>query len=522
MQNLACSILQKLTGRKHKVSVKVGRLSCKNKKSCYCLRKILLEKCTFTVSKFIQKNMAMKKIFLFLATSSIALSSFAQERAAISVSASTIEPTTSSIDVVRGRDLSPYLESVRNKTTGPTTRWYSYGGYFAEIMGAGSVQGDDLFLWNDTLAQLRYRDVASGPIYYAHNKFVSMGGVFHPQSESSFNRADVYSGAMKIDTTNAYVIDSINLTGYYVLNPAKSSIKDTLIITLVYGSTSVSGDGIYKNWFKGTVPGNYGLASTDSLVCANMFYDSITNTASDPGGRELTWKFVLSNANYGDTLSNGLFSKSIPVNGTTGFAVPANNMAGVSISFKSGDPAFVPHDSVVSSVGIRYNSWRPLIYYAGTSTAVSFPPYSKTDMNCGQFKRLPNSENGWTDSYIPQYAWSSTGGASFLQHATVDFHVKCPTCATVSVPAVQNPVSNVTAFPSPANDKLNVVYTSSSAITGTVTLTNAIGQVVATEAFSNTTNGKSVFNTANLADGMYIYTINANGVRSTGRVAIAH
>ena len=53
-----------------------------------------------------------------------------------------------------------------------------------------------------------------------------------------------------------------------------------------------------------------------------------------------------------------------------------------------------------------------------------------------------------------------------------------------------------------------------------VTLSNALGQTVAVQKFNGVTKGRAVFNTGNLAPGVYMYTVTADGKRMSGRVAI--
>jgi hypothetical protein len=49
-----------------------------------------------------------------------------------------------------------------------------------------------------------------------------------------------------------------------------------------------------------------------------------------------------------------------------------------------------------------------------------------------------------------------------------------------------------------------------------------LGQVVATKHMVAGKEGVAVFNTNNLADGLYTYSVSANGERSTGRISVAH
>ena len=79
-------------------------------------------------------------------------------------------------------------------------------------------------------------------------------------------------------------------------------------------------------------------------------------------------------------------------------------------------------------------------------------------------------------------------------------------------------ISNVNPYPNPATSQLNVAFGADT--TATVTLTNMVGQVVATQ---HGVTGKATFNVADLAPGMYIYTIETNGAQvATGHVVVAH
>jgi len=92
----------------------------------------------------------------------------------------------------------------------------------------------------------------------------------------------------------------------------------------------------------------------------------------------------------------------------------------------------------------------------------------------------------------------------------------------VSVTNVNNNLTGVNAFPNPSSSSLNVTYNLATATDVTVTLTNTIGQVVATQNIANASSGNATFNTAALPAGVYAYTVSANGERSTGKVVVAH
>jgi len=216
----------------------------------------------------------------------------------------------------------------------------------------------------------------------------------------------------------------------------------------------------------------------------------------------------------------------------TPMSVAAQNIVGITLTFKSGDPSFpttLPGDTVLNNNGVnnyyKYNAFRPYVYYrttGSTSSTPIFAIYDKFDRNIGTFKNLPNSSNGWTDRYIPLWAWSASGGTpSSLQYLYADVHIMCPTCI-VGVEDINQNKSAVSAYPNPAGNELNILFKMPDVSNVSVSLINMVGQTVATQNIGKVSNGKAVFNTADLPAGMYIYTLNSNGVRSSGHIAIAH
>lgn len=182
----------------------------------------------------------------------------------------------------------------------------------------------------------------------------------------------------------------------------------------------------------------------------------------------------------------------------------------------------------------EYNVWRPLITYysdAGGTTA-QWAPYLETatpgpaDHNIGLWKSLPSFKNGWDTVYVPMWAWSSNGGvASSLQYPFINWHITCPTCnLIVSTTNVNNTaaISSINAVPNPANNQASIVFSLAQASDVSVSLTNVVGQIVATQEIANTSNGRATFNTTNLPSGVYVYTISANGEKATGRIVVAH
>ena len=468
----------------------------------------------------------MKKLFLLLASGSIAFTSFAQERVANMCSTFT-DSKANAINVsqtLRAQDRNK-LQTAERKTTVGGSRWYNYTDVFdtTTIVGGGHLNATFLPLWNDTAGQINY---TSG---LGHNTMVSMGNVLHPQAR--FNDSVIggevspFVGSMKITNSDSYTVDSIAIFGLYGFNPAKTSVKDTLRLSFTHGNGSGSSD-IYVSGL--AAGGHYG-----AINFANFGYDSVKNRADTNGVNALNVQdIVLTSADWGDTSSNGIFGIVVKLN--TPVVALATEMVGVSLSFKSGDPAFVNNDTLLTNHNpgfYRYNMFRPFIVYSstgGTTPSAVYPPFSTTDHNEGVYKTLPNFKNGWQDDYIPMWAWGGTGsnGATY-QYPDLSFHVTCTTCGTVTYTdhtSVKNYNANmtVTAVPNPAQDVVNISYSQSVASDVAITLTNMVGQVVDAKNVSNTAAGKVTFNVANLANGVYMYSLVSNGSRATGRILVSH
>ena len=462
----------------------------------------------------------MKKLLLLLSMGSIVLSAQAQEKKAgtgkFEVGAMATKVASSNTAKINDIKEHARLRTAANKSTAITSRWYNYGVTMDTMLRYG-ISGNVMALavnniWWDTSGVLVY---TSGP---ANNTMVSMGQAFHPQATNSFNNPNYHAGEMMLTNSEAYKIDSLVLWGDYVFNPAKLSVVDTMVVTLTQGSVTVTGDDIFFGWFTdATLVANYGAPAGQRVVFALMGYDSTTNTGA--GTSAYTMKFPLKDATHPtpwyDTTSGGLWFREVAL--PAAYNVTAGNMVGVAISFKSGDASFITNDTLNG----EYNRVRPLLAFAENSAGDAvYPPYDSTDFNSGQYKTLPNFENGWGDVYVPMYAWTSGGNASVLQHSYTDIHVVCSSCTkVVNVNEVVKNISDVKAFPNPAENEVNIAFDLKNAANATVTLTNTLGQVVATQVSNS---GRASFSTSALPAGVYIYAISANGEVATGRFTVAH
>ncbi len=463
----------------------------------------------------------MKKLLLVLASGAFVLATNAQERVL------TVDYTPQETPI----DFMSIKQSLRKNTsssenmlkTTAAPRWYSFVHYFdtSEFEVGSSIAFNSPYLWKDSMGVMAYSDGSGGTVWQ-HNTMVSLSLSIDP-SFSGFNSPYYYNGAMEITPTDPYIVDSIRFFGRYGFNPANTYV-DTLRVAFVYGDGGSTSDIQEISTTNPAVLTRYGV--TGSMAYYRMGFDTVTVTAS--GTTRIIKDILLDNTGaspaWGDTSSNGVYMGSV---GFSDVSVPAGNMIGASVTFISGSPTFTPHDTVFgSSIGYKHNMFRPFVAFKGTSSSPLWNTYDATNKNTGSFKTLPDTAHGWGGVYTPQWFWSAGSGstASMLQYPYIDFHIKCSTCGVVDLGVDEAITSGITqsAYPNPAFNEVNIPFTLSNNADVTVAMYNLVGQKIGTQSFINVNSGKAVFKTDQLAPGMYVYTIESDGVKQTGRVAISH
>ena len=402
------------------------------------------------------------------------------------------------------------------RTTSSTAgRWYSYPDMLSNFF---TVSYSAPYLWNDTTSKDAY-SAATGGTEYDYNTLINVGLICDPY-DARWSDPINYAGLIQLTQTNAYTIDSVFFSGIYMRNNAHTTPVDTLTIGVTYGDGTTPSDvhnyGIDTTGGRTWIPQEYG---TDSLYYSRIKFDSVNNHVDTfmGGYTPLVKKIYLHN-----TDTSSVFNMAVPVS----INVPAGgNVPVMSLSFKSGDPAFTPGDSVFQSSGVgatyKYGMFRPLVAFQGSSSAPEFPVNSSGDRSEGQF--LSVSTYG-TYRYTPHWFFynSSTNGASTYQYPAFAFHISCSTCSVLDAASVQKMPVTTNVYPDPANGELNISYHLPAAAQVSVKLMNLMGQVAATAANGSAADGKVVFNTAALPAGVYIYQLSAGAEQTSGRVVIAH
>ena len=418
------------------------------------------------------------------------------------------------------------------RTTTTLGRWYDYADTFLNnayssggCHGVPSTDASLMTFWNDTTSTFGFSDGTFG-----NNTWTSVGLVIVPY-DAFWNNSIFPCGSLAIRPTDAYTVDSVVAVGIYgrsYASPAKRAVTDQLKFGLVYGNGSNTSD-LQTFFFTGM--SNY---CVDTLRYLQMFHDSLNNTAATGiGSTTLTERTYTFNLHEADTSTTFYFSKSFALSPV--FSVPAGNAIGAAVSFKSGDATYpttgsVPRDTVQFVDGtFKYGAFLPQIVYNGTSSSsiVQFMEYGwSADHTVGHFKREGAGDAGWGGHYIPEWAWTSTGGASYLQIPRILFHISCTGCTTIcdASLATNNTAksSTVKMYPNPATSEFNIEFNLAATSSVSVSLSNVMGQTVATQNLGNVSNGKATFNTSELPNGVYFYEFISNGSRSTGHVVVAH
>jgi len=404
------------------------------------------------------------------------------------------------------------------------------------------------------------KDASSTP----YNIFVhGMGNSFDPTDSSYYdytvNTACLNTGAAvslpMSDTGQTYTIDSIYVPVTYTR--LDNTVNDSLIIELVTALDPVStttDTGAYNLQFTtynsaflpwaddgkprfADVHYNSGCGMRPGYAVQPYINDCYYDSVFVGGAYKQRFAFGLTATTAGDT-TQGYLNLGQLAGGPAGYMNLHINPVTLKtsrhqhlvtfVSFKSGKVGGYP-------LGTTTANWIKLFAGSPRSTTTG-----GVQTASGFTQNSANAAKGYNGSYQAtlidqqQTRYSDTaftypaGKHDILipssDFASPDFvvmeaayHVTWTANPTLSINKVNNTFDNVNVYPNPATSTLNITFTS--AATVNVTLTNLLGQVVASQ---NATNGKVVFNTTELPAGVYVFTLTANGEHTTGRVVIAH
>lgn len=448
----------------------------------------------------------MKKTLLFgiVAMSMCSTSIFAQQKTLIGA-----QPELAPYQINMGA-YTPKSAIKADKHTRATSRWYNQADAVGQQDGTNLFDNDHAnfnYLWQDSTIRARF-GATYGGVWVK-----SLSQILDPHA-FIFNDPSLFGGAMQADPTKSYSIDSVAFTAVYLRNPARAAVVDTLIITVGRGNNAPT-DCVF---FKESQPAVVGPYNIDTIFVATPKFDFITNTLKkDVGSLAFTKKIPLTVATLGDTIPGGWNVFSFPVTGLQNLA--PGSLGVMTVNFKSGD-TWIPNVDSISETGDGRNYM--LFASSRENAPAGFRYYTKGDYNSSGIKK--NDTTGWAEYYIPSFYFNSPA----FEFHWIDWKLSCPTCDVVgNNPNATNDISlfnNVAVYPNPASNQLSVlVNLTEEAKNVTLDITNALGQVVKKvelgNVHANQTSGQ-IINISDLSQGVYIYTIRANGQTMSNKLMV--
>lgn len=397
--------------------------------------------------------------------------------------------------------------AVANKGTALVSRWYNH----AFTLGkANGLSESDMMDNNHLSFQVMWQD--SSVLYPSGGgiDILSMAQVFDPMAEV-YNDEFIYPepDLLRLNSTTPYTLDSVSVLGRY--ERTNTGYVDTLIFTFLKESATAKYG--YLGW----------VGSSDTfavLLWAGDDYltNPINQISYSIGGVALPSavqvKVPLNDAIFADSTDDGLHLISVASN----ISVAAGAKIAVSVTFKSGT-AYTAGADVTDYNFFQFASHEvnpgaaPVVL--GPDNSMSYVVLSDST---GSQLVAASGENDALNFYYPATGFGPT-------YPLDEHHINWKITANVPT-SVANVNSGITAeaYPNPANSTLNVPVTVKAAGNVTVNITNAMGQVVATQNLGQVAAGQkatATFNTSALANGVYFYTVEANGQRLTQRFAVS-
>jgi hypothetical protein len=321
-----------------------------------------------------------------------------------------------------------------------------------------------------------------------------------------------YITNIRVTQNNAYTVDSIRFPFKYYRKD--NSVVDTMLITVVKTNrTNSTGPGVYS--FTGP---NTGRSSGVVVINpANNKADSV------PAGTMVITKLLDATFAADTTTGTGSGYSNYCING---IALPST------ISLNAGE-------ILVIYVTVRFKAY-PLNTNESAANIARFYTYdfsgaAGTPKQCGGSFMAGLINDNHT---IYHATVSDTMGFHWQGHNIVipsvfyledgsftdmDVKVTCTTCPVLNVANLNvSNIASVSAYPNPTNADITINFDLKEAANTTVSISNTVGQVLATQELGMTQKATANFNTDKLANGIYFYTVDANGQHQTNRFVVAH
>ena len=302
-----------------------------------------------------------------------------------------------------------------------------------------------------------------------------------------------------IVTGSSYSIDSVQLAVYYVRGTSMATtVVDTLVLSYVinmddehvYSLTSGGNPALSMYYVPYSTASHTPamVSSLDNTVTfehATIINDTVLLTADDeaPEAYFYYWTFPA---------PAGLDNIQGKVNAITYSFIPGSAR------------------TTTSLIGEDISSFRVICYKEPRSQYTTFGSDElMNDLNHGL---LLDDYSLYTPGIFCYGAYDAGTVYTSNLRPDISFHVTCNSCSNVNVEEMEK--ENITVYPNPASNYLNVTLAGDEA--ATVQLFNLVGQQV----YSETAVNSASINVANLKAGVYMLKVSQNGKVYTSKVVV--
>lgn len=425
--------------------------------------------------------------------------------------------------------------------TGDVSDWYNPVDFWSRSSVGGQFSTNRFvnFIMHDSLS--KYVD-ENGVIDYG-NGATSVGQVLDPKDElilSTDNPGIWLSGYVK------YTVDSLRFTYLYVRNTDSTQdelgqtlpVYDTLFISYFAGSqvqknpfTNTASYGLNSrvNWTGGSVRMPANAFKIDTLIFGPGTTDS--TRANNNNGFENSWSLK----SYAVAAPAGM-NINPTVNPNTGAV--SNDLVAATVTFKAGIKSVrtiaTSDTTSVTDTAVMIYQLDPSTLQPGTrrTNYFGYLLFANDESVSGvDFK----NDKAYTNSLIayPRYAYATSGTTGYIpgqlfgattaydQFIDMDFHLTT-TSGNVGL-AEHELVSIGSVYPNPATNYTYVTFNTKKAADVTVSLTNIVGQEVASLNAGKLASGVNEvkLNLNGLKAGIYFVNVTLDGVTSTKKLTIA-
>lgn len=360
----------------------------------------------------------------------------------------------------------------------------------------------------------------------SHIFFHGMGMSFDPTDNAYYATATTSQVSAPIDYMTAYTVDSFFLPLNYVQNDATNN-GDSMIVEFAVVPLGTPSNGVFALQFHKS---DTALdISADSVVrfCTGLYTpgsnEMYTGIAS--GAQPQRYAYAYNSSNIHDTDVNGF--NEIVIALSPALSVPAGSKV-VSYAHPRSGHNYTLGTNLTAANTFKLYAGLPGgagVWFAQTAhnATTGYPgSYQSGLAGTTQAEYTPYFTYNSNPLLVPSvaYAWNpQPAGYDVPQCA---FHITWSDTSTGPTNVKTSTLNKANVYPNPASAEVAITFSTNQQANVSVAIINTLGQIVKVQEMGNVTNGKAIFNTADLANGVYFYTITANGERNTGRLVIAH